>query len=552
MSLKTKLRNVVKVSVERLKMARTSNNKFTSDPQIQDIPKKKILFANSVPAFKNSTILDSILAEYFQCRGHDVYVSVCDGVLAACLNCKYGNLNGPFSLENDTWRDHESTCVRCRANAVQFKEINKELINFSRFNDSTSVKEFEASIQHMDPESLRAIKAHGVALYEHARAGTIRFFAKGRPEDEPNYHIVFRRYLVAAYQTANIFASLFSQFKPDVVVAHHGIYVPQGIIVDLAKAQGIRVVTWTPSYRRGTFMFCEGDTYHKVMPSHCPQMRKLSADEDIKILEYIRSRAQASSDWIWFNKNSEKTKTNIREQYKIAPGAKIVALYTNVFWDAQLHFDDAIYLDMLDWLEDTIRIFEKMKNVHLLIRAHPAEVSGFVPSRQRVDHMLEDMVKHSPNISIIASDDTQCSYALADASNFTIVYGSKIAIELAAIGKKVIVCGEAWAKGKGFTFDIQHRTQYQPMVEAFLSESDELGAERIADARSYASWFFFQKMMPIELINPTGDKAQPYVRKRDVNLVNISQAPGLSALVNGILLGTQFELPTPDYPSSLV
>ena len=396
---------------------------------------------------------------------------------------------------------------------------------------------------------MKSIEVHGVGLYEHAQAGAIRFYAMGRPEAEPNYIRVLKKYLVAAYETVNIYARILDELDPEIIIVHHGIYVPQGVVVDLAKIRGIRIVTWTPSYRRGTFMFCEGDTYHKVMPEYLPELTELSQDEESKVVNYIKSRANASSDWIWFNKNGEKIKcSDIREFYKIPIKSKIVVLYTNVFWDAQLHFENAVYSDMLEWLDETIQIFRKMLNVHLIIRTHPAEILGFVPSRQRIDLILDGMIEQCSNISVIHSDDDKCSYSIAESANCVIIFGSKIGIELAALGKKVMVCGEAWAKGKGFTYDIITKSDYIETLETVLCDSSELDAKRLAKARAYAHWFFFKKMMPIELVSATGDRTQPYVKKTGLNLGDVASFPGLSSMSRAVLQGGKFELEKADYP----
>jgi SAM-dependent methyltransferase len=502
----------------------------------------KIVFANSVPAFKNSAIIDSIFSEYLSAAGHDVRVLVCDGVLSACLNCKFGNFKNGYGFIDQKWKLNKSNCTRCRDNNKYFNAINSKLIQYSQYWDAELQSVAEKYMTDHFFKDSESINYNGINLLEHAKAGTIRFFAKGRPEGEQNYELVLRNYVFAAYQTAVITERFFDEFKPDVIVAHHGIYVPQGIIVDIAKSRGIRVVTWTPSYRKGTFMFCEGDTYHKIMPRHHPATSVLSEEKTNRIASYINSRASASSDWIWFNKNSDQITPDLREHYLINKETKIIALYTNVFWDAQLHFDDAIYSDMLEWLEDSIKIFSNMENVHLLIRTHPAEVSGFIPSRQRIDSLLENIVKDYPNITIIRSDDKQCSYALAKTADLVIVYGSKIAIELAAIGKNVIVCGEAWARGKGFTFDIESRSDYETKIRYLLAHDIQLDDAMLAKARSYAYWFFFQKMIPVEVVEPTGRKIDPFIRKEGVDLSYIEKSLGFQTIVLGIINKGPFQL----------
>ena len=50
--------------------------------------------------------------------------------------------------------------------------------------------------------------------------------------------------------------------KFDTVVLNHGIYVPQGIISEVAKSYGLQVVTWFTAYKDKSFLFSHDETYH--------------------------------------------------------------------------------------------------------------------------------------------------------------------------------------------------------------------------------------------------------------------------------------------------
>ena len=108
----------------------------------------------------------------------------------------------------------------------------------------------------------KGLSGKGLPVGEHALAGALRYFAKGTITDEPLGEAVARRFLAAAVSTAIAYDRLFESMKPTVVVAHHGIYAPQGIVAALARQRGIRVVTWNPAYRRQCFIFSHGETYH--------------------------------------------------------------------------------------------------------------------------------------------------------------------------------------------------------------------------------------------------------------------------------------------------
>jgi ubiquinone/menaquinone biosynthesis C-methylase UbiE len=469
---------------------------------------KKVLLATSVLAFKNSLLIDSFLGALLASHNCSVGVAICDEALDACLNSKISSINSDNELINGDWKKTKSACSRCNENRKVFDGTNIIQFNFSEFLLHAEVDELVKKIEFVEESALVDFKVRDVGLYEHAFAATARFYAKGLPHEEANYLQVLKKYMLAAAKSVIVFESIIVNFKPDLIIAHHGIYVPQGLAVEVAKKHGVRVITWTPSYRKGTFIFCDGDTYHKVMPKKPFVMHQLSQKDIKKTIEYLDSRQSAKNDWIWFNAES-KNKFSFRERYKIANSRKIVTVFTNVFWDAQIHFSECIFDNMLSWVKHTIMLFEKMEDVHLVIRAHPAEYSGFVPSRQPLDQLIKDF-KKSPNLTIISGDDPENSYSLADESHFCIIYASKIAGELAARGSKVVVVGDAWARGKGFTYDPLNLQDYELMVIKLCRESSALDPSLKDRALVYCHDFFFEDMTIIELAVPTGEKVQPF------------------------------------------
>ena len=70
----------------------------------------------------------------------------------------------------------------------------------------------------------------------------------------------------------------------------------------------------------------------------------------------------------------------------------MIGLLTNVSWDAQLHYPANAFANMLEWLVQTCRYFATRPDLQLLVRVHPAEISGFPPSRQPI---LGELRKHA-------------------------------------------------------------------------------------------------------------------------------------------------------------
>ena len=472
---------------------------------------QRILIANSVSSFANSAIMESFLGEVLDARGCNVAYLLCDGVLDGCLNCKFSNIKNVDLLLDKSWKNENSGCLRCFKNHRKYFENDITKFHFSEY--LTNEEKIKLNEIVDNSPNIQDMTYSDIGVFEHAYSATARFFAKGAPEDEDQFEDVLRIFAKSSIATIIVIENIINKFKPEVIVGHHGIYVPQGPIVDVAKKHGIRVVTWTPSYRKGTFIFAEGDTYHKVLPSVKLTKGHLSAAEKKEIVSYLSSRRHGENDWIWYNKSAEPVLFP-RELYKIARDKKIITAFTNVFWDAQLHFENSIFKNMVQWLEKTIEFVKLRKDVHLLIRVHPAEQNGFIPSRQPIEALIQPYLDGVSNVTIIPPTDPTSSYDIAVGSEFNIVFGTKMAAEISGLGKRVIVAGEAWARGKGFTDDALSTEHYFDLLRKNIEIDGDLDQEKHELALRYCYQFFFETMTDFEFVTHTGKKEQPFKLKK--------------------------------------
>ena len=111
---------------------------------------------------------------------------------------------------------------------------------------------------------------------------------------------------------------------------------------------------------------------------------------------------------------------------------------------------------MLEWLFETIDYFIKIDKI-LVIRAHPAEISGSLPSKQKIYDEIKKKYGFLPkNIIFIAPEDPTSSYSIIEKSKFCIVYGSTIGTEIAAMGKNVLVGVKHGLRIKNFMIQDQN------------------------------------------------------------------------------------------------
>ena len=295
------------------------------------------------------------------------------------------------------------------------------------------------------PPDIRRFTRGGLGIGEQAYAGALRFFARGDLDGQDPDARVQRQYVQAAFLTARMMQRLLERHRYDCAVFNHGIYVPQGIVGDVCRRSGLRVVNWNPAYKTGCFIFSHGDSYHHTMMSEPVAVwdgMEWDERKEFRLNEYLRKRQQGTEDWIWFNENPQSEVDGALERMGVRPSVPTIGLLTSVMWDAALHYPSNAFSNQLEWVFDTINYFRKRPDLQLLIRIHPAEIQGGLPSRQRILDEIRTHFSDLPaNVFVVPPESRLSTYALMDKCNAVIIYNTKTGIELAATGMPVIVAG---------------------------------------------------------------------------------------------------------------
>ena len=513
----------------------------------------RLLIATAVGGHLPSTTLESLLAVALTLRGAHVQLLLCDERLPACLR---SHITGVPSDEVFVREGPQSSgCIRCYSSgSVMYDTLGLPLRKLSEWVTPEESDEALATSSQIAFASIPSFERDGLAIGEHALAGALRFYARGTLEDGASEGVL-RRYLHAALLTASASRRLLSRERVEAACFNHGIYVPHGIIGEAARRTGVRVVNWNPAYRRRTFIFSHGDTYHHtLMDEPTTEWEALPWNEarETETMAYLRSRWQGSGDWITFNANPEESKAAIEQTLGIDFSRPTVGLLTNVIWDAQLHYRANAFPNMMDWLVRSIDYFSRRRDLQLLIRVHPAEMTGTVPSRQPVvEEIRARFPELPPNVFVIPPESAISTYVAMLQCHAVVIYGTKTGVELTSEGVPVIVCGEAWIRNKGITFDARSPEEYEALLDG-LPGAGRLPAETVARARRYAYHFFFRRMIPVRTIAPASGLAARQVPYRiDVSRLEDLRPgadPGLDVICDGILNGSPFVYRAEDQP----
>lgn len=465
---------------------------------------KTVLIVSSVALFTDHIITEYLLAKELLRQGCDVKLFFCDKKMPIChAHDRYSC--GTVS-KNKILKKANNICDACSGNLLAIN-TNSD-INIEYFINSSNTESLPNDYE------------------EDVISGGIRYLASSNL-DLPQKNLIFPLYRNAAKVAFDSFSSILEKTKPDLVIGHHGIYVPQGILNKVCKKKNISYYSWHFGYRKSTLIFSKGNTYHKELGS-CSNYNEIKNNELRKIDDYLEKRRIGKDDWIHFNRNPKSHKAiNNKERSKII-------FYSSVDWDAALHFNENVYESQFDFVTHLIESARKNREHDYIIRVHPAEATGMHPSYTKLDRFIK---KLSPpeNLKVIPSYDTTSSYELAQSCNVAIVYNTKLGIELTSMGIPTIVAGESWVRDRGFTFDINSKED----LEKYLKNIKGLIMDQkmIKDAKSFAYYFYFKRCIDVPELKSTGNKF--YI---DVDMENCHDQKGMSLIAKKLLQLNDIEI----------
>jgi len=494
---------------------------------------RRVLIATSLGGYDLGVLLESALAVALRLRKASVEILLCDEFLPACQVTKISKISPEEFVKKGQMR----LCRSCfkYGNDV-FGPLGLKIHRYGELVKQEQIEIAKRIAASIPFEQISEYRFEGLAVGDHAFAGALRYYGRGDLRGEPLGEEVLRRYLEAALLTVFATAELAGKNKYDAACFHHGIYVPQGLIGEVCRKQGIRVVNWNPSYRKQTFVFSHGDSYHHTMISEPASEWEgvyLTPELEKKTMDYLKSRWHGTEDWIWFHEDPKEETSQIAKETGVDFSKRCIGMLTSVMWDAQLHYKSSAFNNQLEWVFQTISYFAKRPELQLIIRVHPAEIRGMIPSRQPISQEIKREFPSLPsNIFIIPPESKISTYAVMEKCDSVIIYNTKTGIEISSMGIPVIVAGEAWIRNKGFSWDASSPGEYFKILD-LLPFDNHLSEDKLNRARKYAFHFFFRRMIPLPFITAADHRFTVNIKRLEELLPGHYR--GLDVVCDGIL-----------------
>ena len=508
----------------------------------------RILFSVGCGFSWTSDYIHGTLALATALRGARPSFLICDHALPACEFNPLGNhepnpgrFAEPFRSPgvNDMFM-----CDRCTTTLRRIYEpTGLPVFTFQQLKQPGDLARLETIVDSLAYEEYPRFAYKDVPVGEQAWASVLRALLRGTPEPDEATRWLFRRYLLSSMWIVDLADRLFEELQPDCLVGVHGVYVTHGTLCEVAKRRGIHPVIFGLSYRRNSVIFSSGDTYHRTLidePVSAWDNLQLTAEQDRTIREYMDSRTTGTKDWVVYHPNPIEEREQLVQSLWLDE-RPIVGLFTNVLWDAQIYYSRNAFANMLDWLFQTIEYFGRRDDLQLVIRVHPAEVKIGAPTNQPAIPEIEQRFPKLPaNVKIIPPESDLSTYTLCDLMCAGLVYGTKLALEIAYRGTPVVIAGESFMRDKGFSYDASSPEEYFQLLDRLpsLPHTSDM-AER---AKRYAYHFFFRRTIDFRQVQAEGRLSFKGLRLGFKELSDLlpGRDAGLDLICNGLMKGTDF------------
>ena len=436
------------------------------------------------------------IAAAMKLRGYNVHAIVCNSPYRGCA-IRTVQEGVPISK----WRDVCPSCIR-KTTAV----LETMGIPYSYNGDFLTEAERDELWQETPDvtwDTLETLSWDGLNVGKNVRSSITRYLQGAALT---GHEAIIHEYAYSGLVAACAAARACEKFKPWRVFMSHGTYIDWGPALHTAFDRGIPVTGWKASYLSWHFYLRHVEDPSRIdfkkLSRQCwneIKSRDLTPLENARLDKFLvdRYHNKISFDMKQL-KTYRKDVSDLKEKY--APSGKpIWAVLAHINWDSVSDYAPMAYPSFDDWMIDTIKHAIQVPDVQWLIKIHPIEAwdnpaSGVQRLIEREFPSLPDHVRVIP-----AEEDISPANLFELIDGGVTVYGTA-GLELALMGKPVILGGEAHYGGLGFTLEGVTPIRYRE----FLRKAAQLGPlteEQRADVRKYAYSHFIQRQVPLEIVH---------------------------------------------------
>jgi len=492
---------------------------------------------------------DYVLAKSIELRGHKVKYIACDGLIRNSCNeswypdipivmCKqchlfaqrfYKEAKLEVSWLGEFLQDYKTKCFKGNENIIEKEDYNK-------FVDGVDFYKYKDFVYKSVPlgKLVRPSVCHFTRREDIELAGN----------NDPQVRKIYRHFLVNGVFLVDYLDKIINDINPDVTVLLNGKFASEAIMLHMLQKKGKKSVVFESGIMPDTMSFLHNMRidYMKVSQWEKRKDVVLTNLEREKLNSYLASRKAGKGQTADYWKSVRDDISQIKSKLNIESFDSVTSLFPNLLFDSANHGKHVQYKTLKEWIASTIRFFHSNQSHALIIRIHPAELKWPQVYRDSVYTWLKNEYGRDigENIKIIKASSTISSYALMELSDLGLVSTSTTGLEMALMGKPVIVTGKVHYWNRGFTLDPSTDEEFHAMLEQILIRRNipKLNYEL---AKIYAYHIFFECSLGLNSINSENYRIIP----PKLELSNYNELlPGfdsnLDKICDGIIYDTPF------------
>jgi Capsule polysaccharide biosynthesis protein len=457
----------------------------------------RILIFSPYALWSFHTAYEGTIAKACKAQGATVEYLVCDGLLPECDQHWDSKANGPRPFD---------LCQRCQTAAkTSLQDLG---FPYRWLGDFVTPAERTAAFawaQSVPPAELRQASFRETPIGEWVLSSVISYFRQ-YPPDLNNWHVVsvYRGFLFSGALVAAGIKNYLEANTIDSALLFNGRQSITRVALELFRRRGIPVLTHERAeYQRGHInvkpnAHCMSPEPFRDFWNNWGQTPLSRQSLDVTLKWLVQRRYGANLAWIPFNTSSVRD-SSLRTRMNLSEDKRLFALFTSssdeVAGDPQMR---GPYESQDVWVRDVVKWAGSRNDVELIIKVHP-NLGGnqYIGEASGELRIYEEMKSALPaNVRIVLPKDSANAYSLAEEADVGLTFGSTIGLEMAMLGKPVVLASRALYEHGSQVLTVRSKESLAGILERCLESSASREIQREAFRLAYYYIFKFELPFP--------------------------------------------------------
>ena len=450
------------------------------------------------------TFYEGTIAKACQVRGATVEYVLCDGPLPECdmhWDSMTKNISRPLDI-----------CEWCQAGSrARIAEMGLPHRWLGEFVTKTERDHAFAWAQSLSPSEICKATYLEYPIGEWVQSSVYSYFRQ-YPADMNNWRVVnaYRGFLLSGALVAVGLRRYLATHSVDCALLYNGRQSITRVAFELLQQNGVRVLTHeTPFFQEGHIMVKPNARCWSTQPF--ADFWRLWGS-----IPLTRSALERTTKWLidrrygrrltWYPYNPSVTwEGTLTQRLNLTRGKKLLALFTSsteeTAGDRELQ---GAYELQSTWVQDVVDWVKDRNDTELVIRVHPHLAGKTGLTRAKDEFQFYEAMKATVplNTRVVMPDEPLNSYALMDEADVGLTFGSSTGIEMAMLGKPVVLAARNFYEVGSHIIKVRGRESIRDDLERSLGAFSARELRR--EAYRLAYYYAFEFELPFPLVSVFG------------------------------------------------